>query len=198
MNTNVTSKEDGTPRDWVRRLTIAAVLAMAVLMFFALRHQLAMVHYQDIMTGIKTTPLLRLLLAIAVTAASFCVLMAFDFLSLAYLQHKVPPRQVMATSFIAFAIGNFVGFGVLTGGAVRARAYLNAGLEARTIARLISLNGIAYLVTTIAFGSIALVLNRAALMEIAPLPPSALQVATVVFVIVDTLLVLAFIPAVAR
>jgi phosphatidylglycerol lysyltransferase len=126
------------------------------------------------------------------------VLTAFDFISLAYLRAKVAPRMVMATSFIAFAFGNFVGFGLLTGGAVRARAYLNAGLETRSVAQLISLNGIAYLVTIIVFGSIALLLNSDALAEIEQLPPSVVHAATIVFVIVDVFLILMFTPWLSR
>ena len=185
-------------REWLRRLIVVAVLGMAVLMFYALRHELATVHYQDIVTGIKGTPTTNLLLALLTTAGSFFVLMAFDFLSLAYLDAKVAPRQVMATSFIAFAIGSFVGFGVFTGGAVRARAYLNAGLEARTIAQLISLNGLAYLVTIIVFGSLVLLLNHSALLALGVVPSAALHTATVLFAVIDGLLLFAFVPQMTR
>lgn len=191
-------KDEVTNRDWVKRLSIGAVVILSSLLFFALRHQLDMVQYQDIVDGIQTTPLPYLLLAILATIASFLVLTAFDFISLAYLQATVSARQVLATSFIAFSIGNFVGFGVLTGGAVRIRAYLNAGLEARTITRLISINGIAYLISTIAFGSLAMIFNGNSIAEIAHLPASIIQVATVLFILVDSLLILAFIPWVTR
>ena len=193
-----TKEEAVTNRDWLKRLTVLAVVLLGTLLFFALRHQLATVHYQDIISGIKTTRLPYLLLAILATAASFTILTAFDFLSLAYLKAKVSPRLVMATSFIAFAFGNFVGFGLLTGGAVRARAYLNAGLETRAVAQLISLNGIAYLITIIAFGSFALILNSDSLAEIAQLPAGFVHAASIVFMVVDVTLVLMFTPWLSR
>ena len=183
---------------WRKWLSMIAVTVLVALLLYTLRQQLTEVRYTDIVAEIRGIPSLRLLLAVLATAASFLVLTRFDLLSLRHLDARVPPRQVMATSFIAFALGNFLGFGLLTGGAVRARAYLNAGLDTRTIGRLISLNGVAYLLTTLVFGSLALLFNRDDLAQVAPLPATVLDISAGVFLIADTLIVLAFLPGFAR
>jgi phosphatidylglycerol lysyltransferase len=132
------------PPEVFRRLSTAGIIVLALIVAFVLRQQLAAVNYQDIVRDISAVSTDRLWLAIAGTAASFMVLSVFDFTSLAYLKLRVPFRLVLATSFTAFAVGNFLGFGMLTGGAIRARAYNSAGLDAKAIAQVISLNAGAY------------------------------------------------------
>ncbi len=62
----------------------------------------------------------------------------------------------MLTSFIAYALGNTVGLGVLTGGAVRMRLYTAAGIEANKVAQVIAFNASAFMFGTAAFGAAGL------------------------------------------
>jgi phosphatidylglycerol lysyltransferase len=145
----VKKQQHDQQRSWLspdvfRRLATVGTIVLALIVAYVLRQQLTAVNYQDIVRDITAVSTDRLWLAVAGTAASFMVLSLFDFMSLAYLKLRLPFRLVLATSFTAFAVGNFLGFGMLTGGAIRARAYNSAGLDAKTIAQVISLNAGAY------------------------------------------------------
>ena len=183
---------------WLKRFAALAILVLVALMLLALHRQLAEVNYQEIIAGIEAQPPLHLMWAVIATLCSFVALSAFDFLSLAYLETRIAALQVFVTSFIAFAIGNFLGFGLLTGGAIRARAYSTVGLDSRVITQLISLNGIAYFATIILFGSAAMLFNVGEIAQIAPVSPRLLQVVTGAFLFVDLLIAVAFVPRVGR
>jgi phosphatidylglycerol lysyltransferase len=183
---------------WLKPLTVLAILMVVALALLALRRQLGEVNYQEIVDGIEAQPPLHLVLAVVATFCSFLFLSAFDFLSLAYLESRIAALQVFTTSFIAFAIGNFLGFGLLTGGAIRARAYSTAGLDSRVITQLISMNGIAYFATIILFGSVAMLLNIGEVTQVVQISPRLLQLVTAGFLLVDVTLALTFIPRVSH
>ena len=65
-------------------------------------------------------------------------------LILAYAGAQLPQRVVAKTAFIAYALSNTIGLGVLTGGAVRMRLYGAAGLEASVFSRAIAFNSMGF------------------------------------------------------
>src|SRR3546814_2002758 len=103
-------------------LTIAAAVLLTALILYALQHLTQEIRYRDLLAAIHRTSPGRVLIAVLATAASFVALSGYDFSSLRYVGASVKPRVVMLTSFVAYALGNTVGLGVLTGGAVRMRS----------------------------------------------------------------------------
>ena len=55
--------------------------------------------------------------ALAVTAVDFVVLFANDFGALRYAGASAPVTSTLLASFCGYALGNFIGFGALSGGA---------------------------------------------------------------------------------
>ncbi len=122
----------------------AVALLLAGLLFIASRDLLAEISYAEVVEAIRTTPVASIWLAIAATACSYVMLMGYDVSSLRYIGAKVPARIIAATSFSAYALGNTVGLGVLTGGAVRFRMYSAAGVEPARIGQAVVFNAIAF------------------------------------------------------
>ena len=80
----------------------------------------------------------RFALAVAATVASFVVLGGIELMALGYvrLSKRIPRGTGMLTGFVANAFSQSVGVALLTGGAVRARAYRRYGVEGADVARM--------------------------------------------------------------
>lgn len=90
-----------------------------------------------LVSSLRTMPTSRLFFAMATTALSYFALVGYDLSALRYARTRVPLKTVLFTSFCAFAVGNTIGFGALSGGAVRYRLYGMAGLPSGVIARVV-------------------------------------------------------------
>ena len=74
--------------------------------------------------------------ALAATAIDFVVLFGNDFGALRYAGATPPVTSTLLASFCGYALGNFIGFGALSGGAVRYRIYRAVGVSQAKIARI--------------------------------------------------------------
>ncbi|HET8882234.1 MAG TPA: bifunctional lysylphosphatidylglycerol flippase/synthetase MprF, partial [Solimonas sp.] len=92
-----------------------------------------------------------------------------------YVGASVKPRVVMLTSFIAYALGNTVGLGVLTGGAVRMRMYNAAGVEAPVVGRAIAFNALAFGVGISTLGALGLLWGGKQVAGIVGVSPNLLR-----------------------
>ncbi|SER21298.1 phosphatidylglycerol lysyltransferase [Solimonas aquatica] len=163
---------------WQRWKTVATVLAallMTALIIYALQRLTEEIRYADLLHAIRGTPRSGILLAVLATAASFLALSGYDFSSLRYVGGTVRPRIVVLTSFIAYALGNTVGLGVLTGGAVRLRMYTAAGVEAPLVGRAIAFNALAFGIGISTLGALGLLWGAGQVARIAHLPPELLR-----------------------
>ncbi len=121
------------------RVVVTSVLSVmiAALAWVALSHLAQEISYAEVRAALKTVSMSAMLAALAATAISFLALTFYDRTALAYVGRKVPHAQVSLASFCAYAVGNTVGFGPLTAGAIRYRFYTPFGLEPEDIARVI-------------------------------------------------------------
>ena len=138
-----TSGERTSP---LRRIAMPALAALLlVLAWFAVSRLAANVSYADIRSAIDSTGALALIAALAFTALSFAALTVYDLSALAFVGRRLPLPVVALTSFCAYAVGNTVGFGALTAGAIRYRFYTSQGVEPEDISGIVTF-------VTIAFG----------------------------------------------
>lgn len=129
-----------TPARWLRWKPYVLAIAVAVLAaasFVAVHALVEEVRYDELTAAIRATPIGVLATALFFTLLSYVALMGYDASGLRYVGAKVPAKIVALTSFSAYALGNTIGLGPLTGGAVRYRVYGAAGVEPGAIARLI-------------------------------------------------------------
>lgn len=154
-------------RPWLVGI-LSLVLAVAVL--HALRTVLAEVSYADIVNEVAAMPTPRLVWAFLATALSFLALSGYDASGLRYVGARVKRSAVVLISFIAYALGNTIGLGVLTGGAVRMRLYTAAGVEPGKIVSLIAFNATAFGLGMTAFGAAGLLWGAHEVADVARLP----------------------------
>jgi phosphatidylglycerol lysyltransferase len=170
---------EGTGGGWAKwRIWLIAAGAglISLLLFDAFRALAGEVHLADVMRQMAAEPLENLLLAGLATAISYLVLTGYDLSAMKYADVQVGRSTVFLTSFIAFALGNTVGLGVLTGGAVRMRLYSAAGVETNKVAQVIAFNASAFGFGTAAFGAAGLLWGAEGVAELAHVPAWLLRV----------------------
>jgi phosphatidylglycerol lysyltransferase len=143
---------------WLAPLAGLAILVVALR---ALNGELDQMSLRDITARFAALPPLSVLAAILCTAASYALLTSYDWLGLRYLGHKLPYRFVGPLSFTAFAVGNNVGVSSLSGGAIRYRAYSQAGLAVTDIATLVAFISLSFFLGAALLCGLALLLEPA-------------------------------------
>src|SRR4051812_15324005 len=160
---------------WKPWLIGAAVVTIGALLVHTLQRFLAELSYADLLAAIRATDKASLGYAVLATFVSFLALTGYDASSLRYVGAQVSYRVAAETSFIAYALGNTVGLGVLTGGAVRMRLYGAAGVEAGTISRAIAFNALAFMLGISVVGAAALLWGTGSVAPALHLPAWLLQ-----------------------
>ena len=119
-----------------RLLAISATISIGGLGVAALYHLLHDISYRGLIDSLASMSRWVIVAALAVTAVDFVVLFANDFGALRYAGASPPVTSTLLASFCGYALGNFIGFGALSGGAVRYRIYRAAGVSPGKIARI--------------------------------------------------------------
>ena len=161
---------------WKPWLIGAVVLLIVVLLVHTLRGVLLEFSYSDLLDAIRGTSASALGFALLATLVSYVALTGYDVSSLRYVGANVSYPVAAETSFIAYALSNTVGLGVLTGGAVRLRLYGAVGLEAGTISRAIAFNGVSFMLGISVVGAAALLWGATSVAPVLHLPAILLQV----------------------
>lgn len=172
----MTEGSSGGWAKWRIWLIAAGAGLISLLLYDAFRALAGEVHFAEVMQQMAAEPLQNLLLAGLATAISYLVLTGYDLSAMKYAQVQVSRPTVLLTSFVAFALGNTVGLGVLTGGAVRMRLYSAAGIEANKVAQVIAFNASAFGFGTAAFGAAGLLWGAEGVAELAHIPAWLLRV----------------------
>jgi phosphatidylglycerol lysyltransferase len=171
----VTAGSDSTWAKWRPWLIVAAILVLGLTMFDALKGLLREVHYADVVEQVASKPLIDLVLSGLATALSYLVLTGYDVSGLKYAGVQLRRGIIILTSFIAYALGNTVGLGVLTGGAVRMRLYTAAGVEAGQVARAVAFNAGAFVIGMAVFGAVGLLWGAHEVADLIRIPALLLQ-----------------------
>jgi phosphatidylglycerol lysyltransferase len=111
-----------------RLLAISVTVLIGGLAVAALHHLLQDISYRGLIDSLASMSSWVIVAALAVTAVDFVVLCANDFGALRYAGATPPVTSTLLASFCGYALGNFIGFGALSGGAVRYRIYSAAGV----------------------------------------------------------------------
>jgi phosphatidylglycerol lysyltransferase len=119
-------------------------IAFAGMLFWGIRKETAQIDFHLLVSALRATPIASLAAALAATALSYLALVGYDVSGLRYARARAPLKTILLASFCGFAVGNCVGLGALSGGAVRYRLYTAAGLSPSQIARAILFISIAF------------------------------------------------------
>lgn len=159
-------------RGW---LPAVVALLLTVMVLAAIRQLLREVSYAELVAVLRSTPASAIALSLLATAASYLALMGYDWSGLRYVGARVPARVVALASFSGYALGNTVGLGVLTGGAVRMRLYAAAGIDAGRIGQVIAFIALAFGGGIVAVGAAALLWGAKQIEPIAGIPAAGLE-----------------------
>ncbi|THF50003.1 bifunctional lysylphosphatidylglycerol flippase/synthetase MprF [Allorhizobium terrae] len=124
------------------------------------------VSYDDVVAAMAHTGYDQIALAILFTALSFGTLCIYDWNALEFIGRKRPAAEVALTAFSAYAVGNAAGFGMLSGGAIRYRAYSRAGLAPDEIGRIVAFVSLSFMLGLAVITALSLIPMSS---EIAPL-----------------------------
>ncbi|MDQ0390765.1 bifunctional lysylphosphatidylglycerol flippase/synthetase MprF [Labrys monachus] len=115
----------------------------------------------------------QVILAFGATALSYTALIGYDLLALRHVgARQVPLAAVAFTSFVSQAFTFTLGFGVLTGGAVRWRIYQGYGLKPGQILGVGALTTLTFWLGIASVAAACLLFQPSALAPIDDLPPS--------------------------
>ena len=112
-----------------RSLIGAGAVALGGMVLWGLQKASAGINFDAVVAGIRATSPTALLGSFAATFLSFIALLGYDLSGLRYAGARSPFTAALLASFCGFAIGNTVGLGAFSGGAVRYRLYSAAGLS---------------------------------------------------------------------
>jgi uncharacterized membrane protein YbhN (UPF0104 family) len=148
------------------RLMLVVALAMFFAAIFVLYRELENTSLADVVSSFKALPKTRVIAALALTAASYLLLTAYDFLALGYVGRKLRVRQTLFASFVAFAFTNNLGFALMSGSSVRYRIYSGFGLGAVEIGEIFAFCTVTYGLGVITVGGLMFLLDTAGISSI--------------------------------
>ena len=140
-------------------LFATAVLTLGGVILWGLQKATADVSFDALVMALRATRTSALLIALTATVVSYGALVGYDLSGLRYAGARLPLRTVLLASFCGYAIGNAVGLGAFSGGAVRYRIYTAAGLVPGQIARLIGFISVALGIGLAAIAGLGLILR---------------------------------------
>jgi phosphatidylglycerol lysyltransferase len=144
-----------------RGLPGALRIALVVGAIWALRHELDGVSAAGLAQQIRAFGWSHITVGVTCTVASFLLLGVIELLALRHASdasaRRVPVGAALRTAFVANALSQSIGIALLTGAAVRARAYARHGLDSIAIAQTTAFVTIAATVGLLAAGAVALV-----------------------------------------
>ena len=146
---------DGARR-WIGPLTGVLLFAAAL---FVLRRELQAVHYHELTAQLVSLPLAQLAAALLLTAANYAVLTGYDHLALAYVGRSLPRGKVTLASFVAYAVANSVGFGMISGASVRYRFYSRWGVTTPELSRIVLFYSVTFWLGLMLLGGWSLALH---------------------------------------
>ena len=127
---------------------------------YALWRELHALHFALLKSQIAAVGSARVAVALAATATSFALLGVVEVLALRRTAqdraYQVPVSSALLTAFVANALSQSVGLSVLTGAAVRVRAYARKGLDAAAVGRVTAFVTITATLGLLAAGSAAI------------------------------------------
>jgi phosphatidylglycerol lysyltransferase len=145
--------------DPVRRaLPMLAALVLFAAALEVLRVELRAVSWPELTAAVIAVPRRQLVLAIALTALNYVVLIGYDQLAFAYIGKELARARIALTSFLAYAIANTVGFAFLSGASVRYRFYSRWGVTPEELSRIVFSYSVTFWLGLFALGGLSLVL----------------------------------------
>ena len=142
---------------------------------YALYQLLKPVSFRDVMVQVRGTPWHIIALSLLAMFAGYGALIGYDWSALRYLGKKLPFPVIMTGGFLGYALGNTIGAGPVTGGAVRYRIYSSLGLSGYDIAAIAIFGSVAFGLGVMIMGFGALAYSPSALQSLTSVSPPLMR-----------------------
>jgi phosphatidylglycerol lysyltransferase len=160
----------------LRRYAVPALaLAVCAVVLFAAQDLSRGFDYHAVVRTLRHLPPEVVARALLATVLSYLALVGRDAAALRALRIRVPRPLLWIGATAGSALGNAVGFGALTGGAVRYRVFGAAGVSAAQVAALSALTSTTFGVGLVVLGGLGLVCAAGPIGHLLDLPPIALR-----------------------
>ncbi len=122
----------------------------------------------------------QIVFALLLTMGSYAIFTGYDWSGLSYIGAKIPYRTVALAAFCGCAIANTVGVNLVSGGSVRYRIYVPAGLTSLDVARITLFGMAAYGLGNFVIAAAALLVYPELIAGFTGLPATLLHAAGIV------------------
>jgi phosphatidylglycerol lysyltransferase len=137
---------------------------LVALAAWALRRELAGLDAGSLVAALRGYTVQHVVVGLAATAGSFALLGAIELMALRYAGRTDIPRATgMITGFVANALSQAIGVALLTGAAVRMRAYRSHGVDTSDVARISAFVTLTVTLGLLATGAVAFLASSAPL-----------------------------------
>lgn len=179
-------------KNWLRiTLFAAGVAVIGFLVLGALQKLLTQISYDDLINALEATSRHQFIAALLATVFGYICMIEYDRSAMRYAGVKLKYSTTALTSFVAFSLGNTVGFGALAGSMVRMRLYTAAGLEATQVSKVIGFNVAAFGLGTLTFGALGLLWGAVGVYHLTGFSATTLRVIAAIVVLVVIALIIA-------
>ncbi|RAI01028.1 bifunctional lysylphosphatidylglycerol flippase/synthetase MprF [Acuticoccus sediminis] len=162
------------PPSAVRYLGLAVLALLLISIAAELHRVLRDVTLADIGTALANTRGWVILAAFAASALSYCALVGYEHVALRQVGvTHLRPRFVAVTAFISYSFTFVLGFGVLTGGAVRLRRYRTVGLAPSQILAVTLLGAVSFWIGLALVAAVCVMIEPSVVSAVAGLPRGA-------------------------
>ncbi|MEL4896409.1 hypothetical protein [Crocosphaera sp. Alani8] len=147
----------------------------------------------DILHYLAALTTTRKIGVIALTSFGYFIMTGYDFLGFHYISERLKPSKIILTAFISYAIGNTVGFAVLSGTAIRYRFYGIWGISKVKIAQLMIFININFWLRLLGVSGVVFLIYPLSLPDVLNLPfKSAYFIGFIFLVLVSIYLIISY------
>ena len=159
-------------------IAMLGILAAALYMLRKLAHEIDLSQLGEAITN---TPLSNFGKAALATLVSYGAMIGYDYCGTRYAGLKLKVSEIVPVSFCAFGLGNTLGFGWLSSGAVRYRLYSAFGVPPEAIAKIIAFIVFGFGVGVSAVGGFGLLFEAGQAAPLLHLPARLLAILALIF-----------------
>lgn len=162
-------------------LPILFSLLILGLAIWAVAHEFRNYTVQDLLNSLKNIPTSHKLGAVALTFLGYLSMTGYDWLGFIYVRRMLKLRHIIETAFISYAVGNTVGFTLLSGTAIRYRYYSAFRVPPLDIAKIIAFTHLEFWLGMLTIGGVIFLFDPLNLSDFLKFPLGSVKAIGIVF-----------------
>jgi phosphatidylglycerol lysyltransferase len=153
-------------------IVIVALGGLVIALIHSLSHDL---DYRAMVRALRQLPTAAIGLSVGATVLSFVALIGREYCGLRYVGARVPMTILAVASFCGNALGNAVGLGALSGGAIRYPMYRSVGLTPEAVGGVIVFTSIGSAIDLVLFAALSAIAAAPAIGHLYHVPTVAIE-----------------------